>query len=173
MADNPAALRAHFNSTVNDNIITIDDLASMLGMPSAFAKLISAYNKEDIAVKSAKDPVYAHITAQEKLVFVPEGYNPADNAAARHKDFWLQIHVKGAEENPVMLLKFMDLGEGRLDMSSAQVTSIYNHGPLYYRPVLGHEAIENIEILIHNVLKKSLKIEPQMPPVPKTPLDFK
>ncbi len=165
MAETPAPLTEKFSRSREDNIIAAEDLAAILGMPTAFAKLLASYQREEIAVKSEKDPVYSRLTAQESLVFVPQAAD--DNSeAATYKDFWLHVHIKGAHKNPVMKLKFADLGSGRFEMSSPLMETIYRRGTLYYRPVLGHETIGNVEILIHNAFNKPLKVDPPMPRVP-------
>lgn len=96
----------------------------------------------------------------EALVIVPEIYPPLDDGRVLTcRDFWLQVHLRDCEQNPVMGIKFMDMGDGTYEMSSAFLTYIFDKA-LYFRPTLGHDAIEGAESLIHDQLRKTLKQPP-------------
>lgn len=153
-------------NTSNDNIISLHDLAAMLGRWTSLPRLIKNRTPSEITIQSQTDPDNNDVVERETLKFVPEIYRGEAGAVSLYNDFWLQIHIKGAEGNPVMALKFSDLGNDRYEMSSPHLTTIYDNDELYYRPVLGHEIIESIETLIHKALKRPLKEEPHPPLLP-------
>lgn len=168
MAESPASLKKQFDKESAGNIISLNDLAGILGLNTAFQKLVEAHIPADIVVKSQIDPVFRQ-TDQEDLRFVPEIYHHKEGMPLPCKDFWLQVHIKGIKDNPVMGLKFMDMGDGTFDMCMPYLTSIMD-GDIYYRPVLGHHVIENVVTLVHRAIGKPLKNEPPSllapPPVP-------
>lgn len=139
--------------------MTLDEISRLLEMPTSFPRLVSAHIPAEIATKSFFD-TESLFSEQEILKFVPERYPPLeDGREMPAKDFWLQVHIKGIEDNPIMGVKFMDIGNGAYDLSCAFLTSIID-GDLYYRPNLGHFIIEQVEAVIHNTMGKPLKLQP-------------
>ncbi len=137
-------------------VLSVKDLGQMLEQPSAFPVLLKNFKQEDIVTKAGDTPF-----AREVLKFVPEHYPPMDDGHALScRDFWLQVALrdKKEEDNVIIGLKFMDMGNGLYDVSSPFIARITED--LYYRATFGHHIIERFEALTHDIMKKTQRPAP-------------
>ena len=138
-------------------VLSVKELSQMLELPSAFPVLLNNFKPQDIVTKADGDP-FAH----EVLKFVPEHYTlPGDTPARTCRDFWLQVALRDQkqEDNVIIGLKFMDMGDGLYDVSSPFIARITKD--LSYRATFGHHVIERFEALTHEIIKRAQKPAPQ------------
>ncbi len=134
-------------------VMSVKDIGLLLEQPSAFPVLLKNFKTEDIVTKAGDTPF-----VREVLKFVPEYYPPLDDGRVMScRDFWLQVALrdKKQEDNVIMGLKFMDMGDGTYDVSSPFIARITKD--LSYRATLGHHIIERFEALTHEAIKKAQK----------------
>lgn len=168
MVNSPASIYSRFKNASGTTVITMEELSEIVGLPRAFPELVKRHVADMIDAVTGYDSIVAG-SQREYLYFAPEIYPQENGASLPYKNFWLQIHIDGIPAIPVMGIKFMEISEGRFEVSSPYLTSITGKGELYYRPVLGHHIISNVEALIHSELKKPLKPEPVFPRSPTAP----
>lgn len=159
MAHIPSHIKSVAESAPVTALITVAALAGALKLdsPETLKLCIDNQVNGEIASRVVMDEDRIE---GEALVIVPEIYPPLeDGRVLTCRDFWLQVHMRDCRKNPVMGLKFMDMGNGTYEMSDAFLTFIFDKA-LYFRPTLGHEAIEGAEGLIHNQLRMTLKQTP-------------
>ena len=159
MAHIPSDTKPVAESAPVTAIITIAALAGALKLDSPDTLKLCIDNQVNAEIASRVVMDEDRIEG-EALAIVPEIYPPLeDGRVLTCRDFWLQVHMRDCGQNPVMGLKFMDMGDGTYEMSSAFLTYIFDK-TLYFRPTLGHEAIEGAEGLIHSQLRIALKQTP-------------
>lgn len=155
MPEKASWVQSELTTEFTKRVISLNELSALLNLCVPFPQTVENHVEDDIAFKKTPDGDL------ETLKFVPERYAPlANGRVLTCKDFWLQVHIKGMEAlNPIMGLKFMQIDDDIFEMSMGFLTSI-NDGELYCRPVLGHRTIEQVEMLVHTNLGKTLKPEP-------------
>lgn len=134
-------------------VLSVDEISHILEQPSSFPLLLKNFKAEDLATKADNEP-----SLREVLKFVPEHYPPLeDGRTLACRDFWLQVALRDGKtaDNLIMGLKFMDMGDGRYDISSPFIAPITKD--FSYRAAFGHHVIERFETLTRDMLKKLQK----------------
>lgn len=144
--------------------MTVAEIAQMLDMPTSFPLLLKAGMAHELHCKNDLDTT-AGTSAVEILKFVPEKQPVLeDGRVLTCRDFWLQIHIKGARQNPVTAIQFIDREDGRYEVASAYLTKIddkaFAEHSLHFRPGLGHHIIEQVDRLAHSISGRAVKLEP-------------